>query len=109
MNCKFQTIADNTHQCIQCGFTIKVKEVSERIYRNCTAEPGVIAKGIDLIKTVGEWVQQGMPITAPVDVNKRLEICNACEHYDNGTCKLCGCGMSIKARMETAHCPINKW
>ena len=41
----------------------------------------------------------------------RLEICNGCEFLRKATtqCKKCGCFMKLKATIEKAKCPIDKW
>lgn len=41
----------------------------------------------------------------------RLNICKKCENYINltTTCKLCGCFMIIKTKIDSASCPIGKW
>lgn len=40
----------------------------------------------------------------------RIEICKACVHFTMfGTCGYCGCGMALRVRNESLHCPINKW
>ena len=40
---------------------------------------------------------------------KRIEICRSCKHLEKKlgieTCKLCGCIMTLKAKLETAYCP----
>lgn len=43
------------------------------------------------------------------EADRRLKICNECEHYANSRCKICGCFMSAKAKLNTAKCPIKKW
>lgn len=40
---------------------------------------------------------------------KRIEICNSCNHNWNGICKKCGCLLAAKTRFENFHCPIEKW
>jgi len=42
---------------------------------------------------------------------KRIEICNSCEHLfkPTGNCKRCGCFMQVKAKLEHSKCPIGKW
>jgi hypothetical protein len=42
---------------------------------------------------------------APEEVTRRMGICNICEHFNNGRCKLCGCIINFKTRLETEHCP----
>ncbi len=84
----------------------------------------------DLPAAVKESIKKGFPhyniddakkidsegvIVYKVEVEKRLEICAGnentpkCEYYNNGNCGKCGCSLSLKVRMETAHCPIGKW
>jgi hypothetical protein len=42
---------------------------------------------------------------------QRLNICKGCPEFMQITsqCKKCGCFMSLKTRLESAHCPIGKW
>ncbi len=41
----------------------------------------------------------------------RIKICGSCEHLfrPTWTCKKCGCFMGVKARLDSATCPIGKW
>jgi len=47
----------------------------------------------------------------PKTAEQRLEICKGCPEFMQLTtqCKKCGCVMSLKTRLEAAHCPIGKW
>jgi hypothetical protein len=42
---------------------------------------------------------------------ERLDICNGCPEFLKLTsqCKECGCFMKVKARIQEAKCPLNKW
>lgn len=42
---------------------------------------------------------------------KRLEICNTCEHLEKNLmrCNKCGCFMNFKTLLPIAECPIGKW
>ena len=60
------------------------------------------AAGAEALK----WASQGFPIA---DFQKRLSSCRACEHFSGRICKACGCLIFVKARMETAACPLGKW
>jgi hypothetical protein len=44
-------------------------------------------------------------------LEKRLSICSTCPQFIKATkqCKKCGCFMTLKAKLESATCPINKW
>jgi len=41
----------------------------------------------------------------------RQSICNNCEYRRPiiNQCKLCGCFMSLKTKIDSSKCPINKW
>jgi hypothetical protein len=43
--------------------------------------------------------------------SERLSICKGCPEFLSLTsqCKKCGCVMKLKAKLELAVCPINKW
>lgn len=71
---------------------------------------------LELIKNFGKeslnFVQAGMPIVTKEEYKKRLETCNSCDILkDNGSCGLCGCNMSVKAKWATSKCPHKptKW
>lgn len=41
---------------------------------------------------------------------KRLEICEACEHFTKlRQCDYCHCFMDAKTWLQDAYCPIRKW
>lgn len=48
-------------------------------------------------------------------IDKRLEICNSCEYYQEDACILCGCRIvreknhQNKLANKNASCPANKW
>lgn len=44
----------------------------------------------------------------------RMRVCKPCEHIKTGllrapSCNLCGCNLSLKARVANAECPLGKW
>lgn len=45
------------------------------------------------------------------DFKKRIEICRKCEHLNTilVQCKVCGCLLHVKARLENQSCPLGKW
>ncbi|MCC7408332.1 MAG: hypothetical protein IT442_09680 [Phycisphaeraceae bacterium] len=40
---------------------------------------------------------------------RRWETCTACEHFDLGLCRLCGCHLSAKVHIASEACPQGKW
>ena len=39
----------------------------------------------------------------------RLKLCRSCENYRIGLCARCGCLVRIKAKIQMASCPAQKW
>ncbi len=39
----------------------------------------------------------------------RQQICESCEHFKIFMCKVCGCYMPFKVRIQTSACPKGKW
>jgi hypothetical protein len=77
--------------------------------------PTVQAMAESIVDSVKEWAQKGFKITNPQTLQKRLETCYACEHWNpkgfnrTGRCMKCGCSTWAKLRMATEKCPIGKW
>ena len=111
MNCKFITIAEDTHKCSECGFTIKIKQDPLRIHNHCgSPQPmGIIEAATNFVGDMVNWFGAGVPISNEEEKDRRLKICEGCEQYDQGTCKLCRCNLGLKVLVETSHCPIGKW
>lgn len=42
---------------------------------------------------------------------ERYETCKQCKHFNQwiGQCKLCGCVMRIKTKLQGQMCPDNRW
>lgn len=53
----------------------------------------------------------GIKVASAEVKKQRIEICNTCEHLFRltRTCKKCGCFVEAKTKIESQHCPINKW
>ena len=44
------------------------------------------------------------------EAKARMEICKQCPELSNaGRCRMCGCFMILKARLNGAQCPLQKW
>jgi len=49
-------------------------------------------------------------LVATQDVRQyRFDMCTNCEHWSNGRCSKCGCGLSAKVSLDSEKCPIGKW
>lgn len=40
---------------------------------------------------------------------KRLKICLKCQDRDGSWCRICGCLLDAKTRVNDEHCPNNLW
>lgn len=50
-------------------------------------------------------------VLAPEElVVKRVEICNSCDFLQTTrSCAKCGCFVDAKAKLQSSHCPLDKW
>lgn len=65
---------------------------------------------IRFIKALWRYILHGKKIDFHLYVY-RLETCDKCEHLDSETwkCKICGCYLDKKCKMDTEKCPENNW
>lgn len=79
------------------------------------AKPTMAQMAKNFFKSAAVFVAAGMPRASVADIEKRLDFCRYCEHYDQtgyggmGRCLVCGCNMEIKSAMATEYCPLGKW
>lgn len=62
--------------------------------------------------TIAKNVISGEEITVSAEVvEKRLEVCKGCPHFEPKLerCMECGCFMKIKSGLAGMKCPLNKW
>jgi hypothetical protein len=78
-------------------------------------EPTLKEKVLSLLTEAAIWGGKGFPIADQELVQKRLEICSACPHWNSkgfggtGKCTVCGCSTKAKLTMSTSKCPEAKW
>lgn len=72
--------------------------------------PGPRGKIARFFYALFKYFRSGARRATGREQKRRLEICAGCEHKkENDSCKLCGCGLSVKASWESEACPIGKW
>ena len=73
--------------------------------------PSVTQMGKNLASSVFDYAKSGFKNTDDEKYEKRLEVCGGCESFEHSSsrCRECGCFMEIKAKMESAKCPLGKW
>ena len=62
-----------------------------------------------LVNTLRVYRERGAVLAPELKQETRIKICLACLDFEEGRCKLCGCFMNIKVRLEAAKCPASKW
>jgi len=78
-------------------------------------KPTVAQMALSFFKSAAVFVAAGMPRASLQDIEKRLDFCRYCQHFDDeaysgmGRCNVCGCNMEIKSVMATEECPLGKW
>lgn len=73
--------------------------------------PPLLARVRNLAGAVVQAVKSRAQEASPAERARRLDICRGCENYDGGSCRLCGCHLPLKVRLEAWHCPLDppKW
>lgn len=72
--------------------------------------PSIASQAKNLITGVGHHIADGMKNVDDKTLEIRNKICNDCENMrSDGRCAKCGCFMKVKAKWESAKCPIGKW
>lgn len=119
MLCQFEKIDDVTARCKVCGREIISPDLT-RVYATCSGEPRkfppLLKQAHNYAKALARHVASGMQTRTDEEVIQLLEICEACEKYEDGRCLVCGCRLSAsksafsnKLRMKSQSCPLGRW
>jgi hypothetical protein len=96
-------------QSIRNGKRLKTRELSQK---EATALP-IMRQARDLGQAIGRFAKAARTgektIVSPAEMERRLAICRGCQFFQAMRCLKCHCFLSLKARLETEHCPIAKW
>lgn len=38
-----------------------------------------------------------------------IRTCAGCQYFQSGRCGVCGCGLNLRVRIASLHCPLAKW
>ena len=119
--CKFTHDHADYYRCEVCGRMIRCSDPS-KIFATCAGKPtrkkfpSVMKQAKNYARAVAQHVASGMAKRSDGEVLRIFEICKACENYEDGLCTVCGCRVNEgqnafgnKLRMESQHCPLEKW
>ena len=71
---------------------------------DCNKRRGLLGGAIKLAQS-----ELGIRLAPPEKVKERRAICEACDQWDHGRCRSCGCFTYAKTRLSSEGCPISKW
>lgn len=63
----------------------------------------------NLTKSLAAFVADGCKTVDAEEYERRLTICDQCEHRRERRCLKCGCRIDIKARGRAWKCKLGKW
>ena len=86
----------------------KVCEIAG-ILPDTSIRPPVYRQAGTLARALWDWATSGFVMASEEEQAQRMAICRACDRWDGSRCRLCGCYLAAKVRMQTEHCPIAKW
>lgn len=94
--------------CCLFGAWIKEPEKNKIVY------PSLPKMGMNLAKSTGKHIANGMKQRTDEEIAKLVLICEKCEFYVRQSkmgprCRKCGCNMNVKMRWASDHCPAGKW
>lgn len=122
MICEFVTFDGMHFKCKNCGVQLRFTEYQYSspvfICKNnlkATTELGFLQKVKNFAKATLTHLLLGSPMCDDNTIQLRYNICKKCEHFNNNSCKLCGCPLTqqrkyiSKLAWADQKCPINKW
>ena len=64
-----------------------------------------------VLKSLEGMVKNGVLMATEEKAQSRMQICSTCTCFEvaSARCKLCGCFMTTKVRLEASKCPADKW
>ncbi len=77
--------------------------------------PPIIIRGLNFASAMLRWTSSGMPRRTQAEIDERLTICQACPHFADNHCRVCGCPcvetnqLVNKLALATEACPLGKW
>lgn len=119
---KYEQVCDeekNPRFCQYCQGTsglvrdkeIKLLELRLKQKNNSYNEPNLLQQVQNLSKAALGHLLSGMKEASLDLIQKRLNICADCEHYnpEKEKCSECGCYLSVKTSWAEQKCPLGKW
>jgi len=71
--------------------------------------PPLATRAWNLAAAMVAFVSDGCHLVDAAEYERRLSICDGCEHRAGNRCLKCGCNLSLKARGRAFRCPLGRW
>jgi hypothetical protein len=116
-----EELSDGRYACSSPKLLVGPNGVSAKLCAGCycadheaPAElPGLLASGVHFAAAMGKHLLNRGKNVDEATYQRRVALCVACEHYDDGRCRKCGCKVAgsvvAKARWASEKCPLGKW
>lgn len=101
--CSFIKYEDK-YACEYCGYVVTNTNVVKKC--DVEADPNIIR---DFTKALVIHAKSGFQKATEEEKQRRLDICDECEHLIGSKCELCNCFVKLKTKWATTQCPIKKW
>lgn len=110
------SLGDDRFKCSKHGWVITATVLP--IHCNLCSKPGesgdeqpppIVVQAWNLAASLAAFVADGCRTVTKDEYERRLGVCDGCEHRDGSWCMKCGCYLPAKTRGRTWGCPIGKW
>ncbi len=91
------------------------ESASIELNTNDQSLPPPFIRGLNFASAMVRWTSSGMPRRTQAEIDERLTICQACPHFVDNHCRVCGCPcvetnqLINKLALATEACPLGKW
>ncbi len=71
--------------------------------------PSLLKQAGNFAGALARHVAAGLPQASEEEKGRRMALCLACEHWQDGRCTRCGCFVAAKTAWAREKCPVGKW
>lgn len=71
--------------------------------------PSLARQAINFGTSLVRHALNGFKVVEKNELDRRMSLCMACEHWQDNRCTKCGCFTAAKTAWERETCPIGRW
>lgn len=111
---RYAELVDPTHPDYQPAYWPLIRKaagVADAEVNPPTPYPPLLEQAGNAARSLIAAAASGFAVVGDEEHRRRLDICEACPEYDaaQNRCRKCGCFNSLKAKLESQKCPLEKW